>query len=129
MRDWTKAELLFCKEYEKKHKALLPEVVEGVNVLLDKESFVCHARTKLAVIIVPAGTDICKAIRYLSMKGYYAIPFTEDEVMENASRAATEAVTALFPIIGDMEDYGLYCIDNAEKMDEVLRGAWQGWFR
>lgn len=126
MRELTKAEQLFCKEYEKMHQPLSPDVVDGVNVLLSNDSFVCHAKTKVAIVITPSGTDIYKTIRHLELMRYYVIPFTEDEVMANASKAGTMAMVTLFPIIGDMEDYGFYCACNPEKMKEVLRGAWEG---
>jgi hypothetical protein len=126
MREMTKAEQLFCKEYGKMHQPLSPEVVDGVNVLLDKEPMVCHARTKIAIVIVQHGTDICAVIRHLSLMNYHVMPFTEDEVMEDSSKMAALAFATICPLIGDIEDYGFYCACHPEKMKEVLRGAWEG---
>lgn len=129
MRELTKAEQLFCKEYEKSFKSnteWIPQKGEyGSNILVADIPFIIHTKIKKAIMINPQVTkDTLMDMRYLIAKGYIVLPFTDEEVITDHEKIFTYYLLNTMCLSGEIHDYGLYCIDNAEKMEEVLRGAW-----
>ena len=124
MRELTKAEKLFCKEF---NLALKPDIGwDGKKILLCEYPVIQHSKFKMAIMIFPEGTDVSKDLRLYMAKKYLVFPFSEKEVIKDVNKCIADIKTSLFLFIGEVEEYGLYCIDNAETMEEVLRGAWEG---
>jgi hypothetical protein len=124
MREMTKAEQLFCKEF---NLALKTDIGwDGKKILLCAYPIIAHSKFKIAIMIFAKGEDISKDLRLYMAKKYLVFPFSEEAIMNDVNKCIADIKTALFLFIGEVEEYGLYCIDNAETMEETLRGAWEG---